>query len=142
MKKISAVLIILGCVALTACGKGQEINGHTINTAYKSVKMLKNRLLPENRIEFEVAFWTIRDANKEESQFLTMVDGKKPEEIIAMGKSLYQQRRDAGEQNYTQYSSWEEMITKFGRERIDQDNRKNSKKEDGRDKANDVLYKL
>ncbi|MFZ4503301.1 MAG: hypothetical protein ACOYM1_05070 [Methylovulum sp.] len=142
MKKISAVLIILGCVALTACGKGQEINGHTINTAYKSVKMLKNRLLPENRIEFEVAFWTIRDANKEESHFLTMVDGKKPEEIIAMGKSLYQQRRDAGEQNYTQYSSWEEMITKFGRERIDQDNRKNSKKEDGRDKANDVLYKL
>ena len=142
MKKISAVLIILGCVALTACGKGQEINGHTINTAYKSVKMLKNRLLPENRIEFEVAFWTIRDANKEESQFLTMVDGKKPEEIIAMGKSLYQQRRDAGEQNYTQYSSWEEMITKFGRERIDQDNRKNSKKEEGRDKANDVLYKL
>ncbi|MCF8006456.1 MAG: hypothetical protein K9K84_03530 [Methylovulum sp.] len=142
MKKISAVLLILGCVALTACSKGQEINGHTMNTAYKSVKMLKNRLLPENRIEFEVAFWTIRDANKEDSHFLTTVDGKKPEEIIAMGKDLYQQRRDAGEQNYTQYSSWEEMITKFGRERIDQDNRKSSKKEEGRDKANDVLYKL
>lgn len=142
MKKLSTLLIILSCMALMACSKGQEINGHTTKTAYRSVKMLKNRMLPENRIEFEVAFWTIRDANKEEAKFLTAVDGKKPEEIIALGKEIYQQRKDAGVQNYTQYSSWEEMITKFGRERIDQENRKSPKKEDPKDKANDVLYKL
>jgi len=142
MKKLSTLLIILGCLALIACSKGQEINGHTTKTAYRSVKVLKNRLLPENRIEFEVAFWTIRDANKEDSKFLTVVDGKKPEEIVALGKEIYQQRKDAGIQNYKQYSSWEEMITKFGRERIEQDNRKSPKKEDPRDKANDVLYKL
>ncbi|TAL48018.1 MAG: hypothetical protein EPN89_07645 [Methylovulum sp.] len=142
MKKLSTLLIILGCLALIACSSGQEINGHTTKTAYRSVKMLKNRLLPENRIEFEVAFWTIRDANKEDSKFLTVVDGKKPEEIIALGKEIYQQRKDAGIQNYKQYSSWEEMITKFGRERVEQDNRKSPKKEDPRDKANDVLYKL
>ncbi|MDO9106818.1 MAG: hypothetical protein Q7U57_17895 [Methylovulum sp.] len=142
MKKLSTLLIILACTALIACNNGQKINGHSTKTAYRSVKMLKNRLLPENRIEFEVAFWAIRDANKEDSKFLDAVDGKKPEEVIALGKEIYQQRKDAGVQNYTQYSSWEEMITKFGRERIDQDNRKSSKKEDARDKANDVLYKL
>lgn len=142
MKKIATLLIILSCGVLAACSNGQKINGHTTKTAYKSVKMLKNRLLPENRVEFEVAFWAIRDANKEDSKFLELVDGKKPEEIIALGKDIYQQRRDAGFKEYTQYSSWEEMITKFGRERIEQDNRKGVKKEDVKDKNNDVLYKL
>lgn len=142
MKKIATLLIILSSGVLVACSNGQKINGHTTKTAYKSVKMLKNRLLPENRVEFEVAFWAIRDANKEDSKFLELVDGKKPEEIIALGKDIYQQRREAGFKEYTQYSSWEEMITKFGRERIEQDNRKGAKKEDVKDKNNDVLYKL
>lgn len=142
MKKLSTWLTILSCTLLIACGKGDQINGHTTKTAYRSVKALKNRLSPDHRIEFEVAFWTIRDANKEEAKFLTIVDGKKPEEIIALGKEIYQQRKDAGFANYTQYTSWEDMISKFGQERDEQDNRKGKKKEDARDKANDVLYKL
>lgn len=142
MKKLSILLIILSCTALLACSKGQEVNGQNIKTAYRSVKALKNRLPAENRIEFEVSFWTIRDANKDDGKFLDAVDGKKPEEIIALGKEIYQQRKNEGYKGYEQYSSWEEMITKFGRERIDQDNRKGSKKEDTKDKANDVLYKL
>ena len=141
MKKLPALLLILGCVTLTACGKGQEINGHNTKTAYRSVKALKNRLPPDNRIEFEVSFWTIRDAKKDDKEFLDAVDGKKPEEIIAIGKEIYQQRKAAGFKGYEEYSSWEEMITKFGRERLDQDNRKGKSKED-KDKANDVLYKL
>jgi len=142
MKKISILLIIFGCTTLIACGKGQEINGHTTNTAYRSVKALKNRLPPDSRIEFEVSFWTIRDANKNDKEFLDIVDGKKPEEIIELGKGIYQQRKAAGFKDYEQYSSWEEMIAKFNQERIDQDNRKSTIKEDAKDKANDVLYNL
>jgi hypothetical protein len=142
MKKLSILLLISGCMTLAACGKGQEINGHTTHTAYRSVKALKNRLPPETRMEFEVSFWTIRDANKDDKVFLDIVDGKKPEEIIALGKEIYQQRKNAGFKGYDQYSSWEEMITKFGRERMDQDNRKGSLKESAKDKANDVLYNL
>ena len=142
MKKLSALFIMLCCAALMACSQGQKINGHTTKTAYKSVKMLKNRLLPENRIEFEVAFWAIRDANKEDKKFLSLVDGKKPEEIVALGKEIFKERRDAGFKEYTQYGSWEEMIIKFGRERIEQENHKSNKKEDTKDQANDVLYKL
>jgi hypothetical protein len=49
----------------------------------------------------------------------------------------------AGFKGYEQYSSWEEMIAQFGKERIDQDNRKGKSKEaQDKDKANDVLYKL
>jgi hypothetical protein len=142
MKKISILLIILGCTMLIACSKGQEINGHTTRTAYRSVKALKNRLPPDTRMEFEVAFWAIRDANKDDKVFLDIVDGKKPEEIIVLGKDIYQQRKAAGFKGYEQYSSWEEMIAKFGKERMDQDSRKGVLKESAKDKANDVLYNL
>ncbi len=142
MNKIATCLLVLSCTLLMACGRGEQINGHNTKTAYRSVKALKNRLPTNSRIEFEVSFWTIRDANKDDAKFLEIVDGKKPEEIIAMGKEIYQQRKNAGFANYTQYSSWEDMIAKFGEERDDQDSRKGKKKEEPRDRANDVLYKL
>ncbi|MDD2659763.1 MAG: hypothetical protein PHY54_08805 [Methylococcales bacterium] len=143
MKKLPALLLILSCTTLIACNKGQEINGHTTSTAYRSVKALKNRLPPDKRIEFEVSFWTIRDAKKDDKEFLDAVDGKTPEEIIATGKEIYQERKAAGLKGYDQYSSWEEMITKFGKERMDQENRRGKSKEaQDKDKANDVLYKL
>ena len=143
MKKLPTLLLVLSCATLIACGKGQEINGHNTATAYRSVKALKNRMAPDMRIEFEVSFWTIRDAKKDDKEFLDAVDGKTPEEIIATGKEIYQERKTAGFKGYEQYSSWEEMITKFGKERMDQDNRKGrSKEEMDKEKANDVLYKL
>ena len=143
MKKIPTLLLILSCATLMACSKGQEINGHTTATAYRSVKALKNRLAPDHRIEFEVSFWMIRDAKKDDKEFLDAVDGKTPDEIIAIGKEIYQERKTAGFKGYEQYSSWEDMIAKFGKERMDQDNRKGKSKEaQDKDKANDVLYKL
>lgn len=140
MKKLPILLLILCCSSLIACSKGSQINGHTTRTAYKSVKALKNRLSPDARIEFEVSFWTLRDSIKVDKEFLNAVDGKKPEEIIAMGKELYQQRKNTGYAGYEKYASWEEMIAKFGKERLDQDNRRI--KEDPKDQANGVLYKL
>jgi len=142
MKKLPVFLCVLCCSALIACGKGEEINGHNLRTANKSVKVLKERLPPESRLEFEVSYWAIRDAKKDNDEFLDAVDGKTPLEIITLGKEIYQQRKNEGFQDYAKYSSWEEMISQFGKERNDQDNRKIIKKEDARDKANDVLYKL
>ena len=50
MKKLPVLLLILICTTLLACSKGQEINGHNTSTAYRSVKALKNRLSPDNRL--------------------------------------------------------------------------------------------
>lgn len=141
MKKFFTLLLILSCTTLIACGKGQQINGHNTRTAYKSVKTIKNRLPEDIRIEYEVSFWTIRDAKKDDSEFLDTVNGKNPEEIIALGKEIYQERKNAGFEGYAQYSTWEEMIAKFGQERIDQ-NKPRSKSVDPKDKANDLMYKL
>jgi hypothetical protein len=142
MKKLPVFLCALCCTVLIACGKGQEVNGHNLRTANKSVKMLKERLPAESRIEFEVSYWTIRDSKKDTDEFLDAVDGKTPLEIIALGKEIYQQRKNEGFAAYEKYSSWEDMISQFSKERSDQDNRRVIKKEDARDKANDVLYKL
>jgi hypothetical protein len=126
-----------------ACGKGQEINGHNTTTAYRSVKGIKNRLPVEKRIEFEVAFWTIRDAQKNDSDFLKAVDGKTPQEIIDAGQAIYQERKTAGFKDYDSYNSWDDMISKFGKERSDQDNKRLKPKEvQEKDKANNVLYNL
>ncbi|MDD1612594.1 MAG: hypothetical protein LUQ57_05575 [Methylococcaceae bacterium] len=140
MKKLSVFLIfVLSCTFLSACGRSEKVNGHNIRTAYKSVKVLKERLPAEKRIEFEVSFWTIRDAQPSDSGFLEAVDGKTPLEIIEQGKEIYQQRKNAGFKGYDQYSSWEDMIAKFSQERSEQGA---IKKEDAKDKANDVLYNL
>ncbi|MEY3807209.1 MAG: hypothetical protein RI893_185 [Pseudomonadota bacterium] len=142
MKKLLILPLILCCTSLIGCGKGQQINGHNTNTAFRSVKALKNRLSPEARIEFEVSFWTLRDSMKVEKEFLNTVDGKKPEEIIVLGKELYQQRKNSGFSGYDKYASWEDMIAKFGKERVDQDSHRTINKPDPKDKANEVLYKL
>ena len=142
MKKIPIILCVVCCATLVACGKGEEINGHTLLTANKSVKGLKERLAPEDRLEFEVSYWAIRDAKKDNKEFLDTVDGKTPFEIIDLGKEVYQQRKNEGFAGYTKYASWEDMIAQFDKERNAQNSHKNIKKEDARDKANDVLYKL
>lgn len=143
MKTFKSLLLILCCTTLIACNKGQQINGHNTRTAYRSVKMLKERITaPETRIEFEVSFWTIRDANKKDEEFLDAVDGKTPTEIIALGKEIYQQRKSSGFPGYEEYSSWEDMISKYGQERSLQSSRQGTLKESAKDKANDVLYNL
>ena len=141
MKKLFILLLMLGCIALVSCSKGQQINGHTMNTAMRSVKALKNRLPPDQRMEFEVSFWLIRDNNKDDDTFLDVVDGKKPEEIIALGKEIYQQRKNVGFKAYEKFSNWDEMIAKFGQERLDQES-PGKKKESPKDKANNILYDI
>lgn len=140
MKKLAIVLLVLSCTALVACGRGSEVNGHNMKTAYRSVKGLKKYMSAEKQMEFEVSFWMLRDANKDDDTFLDVVDGKKPEEIIDMGKALYQERKAAGFKEYEQYPTWEAMITKFGKERLDQDKLKKSQSDDKNRPDDSILY--
>ncbi|MGR8978516.1 MAG: hypothetical protein ACU84H_00280 [Gammaproteobacteria bacterium] len=144
MKTLSKIALILSCLTLISCSKGQQINGHNMRTALKSVKVLKERLPTETRIQFEVAFGTIRNAKKNEDQFLDTIDGKTPLEIIAIGKEMFQQQKDSDYPGYEKYASWEDMISKFMQERNTQNVQQgaSTEKENARDRANDVLYKL
>jgi hypothetical protein len=142
MKFFPIVFFISICLAVTGCSRGGTVNGHTARTAYRSVKTMKERLPPDNKIEFEVSFWTIRDANTSEDAFLNAVDGKSALEIIDMGKDIYEQRKKTGFKGYEKYNSWEEMIAKFDKERIDQE-KKHVNKDKNFDSPNTtILYNL
>ena len=142
MRQLSLILFIAFCVALAGCGRGQSINGHTTRTAYRSVKLLKERLPPESRIEFEVSFWTLRDTYKSDEEFLDKVDGKSPDEIIEMGKETYQQRKASGFKDYEKYNNWEEMIAKFDKERMDQEKQHPKGEKDFDSKNYSIMYNL
>ncbi|MCK5121573.1 MAG: hypothetical protein KAQ91_06295 [Methylococcales bacterium] len=139
MRFLSTVFVFIMCALLLGCSKGSEINGRSLKTANRSVSMIKDRLPTEQRIEFEVSYWTLRDSIKNKDEFLDAVDGKSADELIILGKEVFENRKNAGFKNYDQYNSWDQMIAKFTQERIDQNKHK---KTDSRDKNNSVLYKL
>ncbi len=139
MRVSTSIFLVIICASLISCSKGNQINGRSLRTANKSVSYIKDRLPVEQRVEFEVSFWSLRDEIRNNEEFLDTVDGKTPEELIALGKELFQKRKNAGFKDYEQFTSWEQMIADYTQERIDQNRRK---KPDPRDKNNNVLYKL
>lgn len=142
MKKTSTLLVLLACaMTMTGCNKGHQINGSSMRTVNRSMTSIKERLPLDQRIEYEVSFWTLRDELKDNQAFLDAVDGKTPEQLIETGKELFNKRKAAGYKDYEKFASWEQMIAQYSQERIDQ-NRK--KPVDDRDKKypHRVDYKM
>jgi uncharacterized lipoprotein NlpE involved in copper resistance len=139
MKKVSIIVVLTAMLTLLGCNKGSEVSGRSMKSAYRSVSYIKDRLPTEMRIEFEVSFWTLRDEIRNKSDFLDEVGGKTPEELIQLGKALYQKRKNEGYQKYDQFDSWDQMITHYAQERLNQNK---LKKRDTRDSGNSVIYKL
>jgi len=138
MRKFSISLVIVSILLSTGCGKGNQVNGNSTRTAYRSVKHLKNRLPVEQRIAFEASFWSIRDAYAGDDEFLDQVGGKTPQEVIEQGKKIFQERKASGVAEYRQYANWEDMINKFSEQRSEQG--KNIKRDPRDDHS--VIYKL
>jgi hypothetical protein len=139
MKKFSMIVGIIIFAMLVGCSSSDEVSGRSIRSAYKSVIFIKRHLPVDQQVEFEVSFWTVRNATPNDKELLDKVGGKKAEEIIAMAKEVYQQRKSSGAKEYQEFTSWDQMIAKYGQERIDQTKHK---KTDARDEKNNVLYKL
>lgn len=141
MKKSSAVLVFIACILLIGCNKGQQINGSSLKTVNRSVTSIKERLPLDQRIEFEVSFWTLRDEIRNNKEFLDTLDGKTPDQLIELGKELFSKRKAAGTKDYEKFATWDQMIAQYTQERIDQNRKKTP---DERDKKNpqSVTYKL
>ncbi|MDD1621388.1 MAG: hypothetical protein LUQ11_07885 [Methylococcaceae bacterium] len=92
---------------------------------------IKERLPLDQRIEFEISFWTLRDEIRNNKEFLDAIDGKTPEQLIETGKELFMKRKAAGNKEYEQYATWDQMISQYTQERIDQNRKKTP---DARDK--------
>lgn len=102
------------------CMGGDQINARSLKSANRSVSRIKNRLPTELRIEYEVSYWTLRDSIRDKDEFLDTVNGKNPDELIVLGKEVFQERKNSGFKSYVQYNNWDQMITHFTQKRIDQ----------------------
>ncbi len=145
MKKLPLILLLATSTMLVACNNGQKINANTEKTAYRSAKIIKTRLPEEKRVEYEMSFWMVRDQKKDNAEFLKAIDEKMPDEIISMGKEIYQKRKADGFAEYQQYKTWEEMMAKYDRDRMSQGKAKSDVKEkigDPKSGNRDVIYNM
>ncbi|MGZ4959206.1 MAG: hypothetical protein ACXV7J_08135 [Methylomonas sp.] len=97
----------------------------------RSMASIKERLPLDQRIEFEVSFWTLRDEIRNNKEFLDAIDGKTPEQLIETGKELFMKRKASGNKEYEKYATWDQMISEYTQERINQNRKKTP---DSRDK--------
>lgn len=105
MKKSSAALVLITCALLIGCNKSQQINGSSMKTVNRSISQIKERLPLDQRIEFEVSFWTLRDDIKDNGQFMDAIDGKTPDQLIAAGKELFEKRKASGSKDYEKFAN-------------------------------------
>ncbi len=117
-------LFIFGTVIfalITACGNAGQINGSSMKTALKSVGFIKERLPANQRIEFEVAYWALREQIKNDADFLKAIDGKMASDIITLAKANFDKSKSAGGKEYAMYENWEQMISQQNQKRSEQD---------------------
>ena len=124
MKKATLILVFLVSALLTGCNKSQQINGSSLKTVNRSVNSIKEKLPLDQRIEFEVSYWTLRDEIRNNKEFLNEIDGKTPELLIEKGKELFLKRKAGGDKEYSAYDNWDQMIAQYSQERLDQNRKK------------------
>lgn len=135
MKINSIIIITLACVSLvTGCGQSDKINASNERSLYRSVIGLQRNLPEKEQIEFQVSFWSLKQYAESEAGFRTMVHRKNVPEIIELGKQNFATQYEAGNPDFTKYSSWDAMIEELVEERKQSELR--PKKGDPRDQDN------
>ncbi len=117
MKNRVIIMLLAICLLGVGCGKGGRINASSNKTLYRSVTVIKGRLPEKERVEFEVAFWSLKQSEPDQAKFRDTVDGKSVEEIIAMGKENFVKRKAAGDEAYRRHASWDDLIKELVAER-------------------------
>lgn len=120
--KISSWFLVLSiCIALIACGNSNQINGKSMKTAHKSVAFIKEHLPANQRVEFEVAYWGLRNQIKDDAEFLKTIDNKTSTDIVELGKASFAKNKAAGVAEVVDYDNWDQMIAKQIEQRTEQD---------------------
>ncbi|MDG2365217.1 MAG: hypothetical protein P8L84_06095 [Methylococcaceae bacterium] len=143
MKKLFILLICLTAMLSIGCSGERQINGRTSKLAFKSVRVMKEYLPKRQKLEFEIAFWTMKNGFEKNSEFLDAVDGNTSAELIAAGKAKFVELQESGRPEYTKFSNWDAMIKSYEDERFEQDmNHKKDKDQRQKESMNNVLYDL
>ncbi len=117
MKFIAGIMAILAVIYfLPAFMQGShEINGKSRETAYRSAIKAKRYLSTDDRVVFDTAFGILDKIKSQEGPdaFAAAVDGMEPEEVIELAKREVNAKLAAGDPEFKQYTSWDDMVGKL-----------------------------
>ncbi len=117
MKRVLVIVLLVFSFLFIGCGQNQRINATSTNAMLRSVGGIL-RHLPENeRVAFQVSFWSLKQYADSDVSFRKSVHGKTVAEIVEMGKENYKIQAGAGNPEYIKFDSWEEMIVALIAER-------------------------
>ncbi|MCH9698001.1 MAG: hypothetical protein K0U68_07860 [Gammaproteobacteria bacterium] len=111
MRTIRVTSIIFSLIiAISGCEQPNQIKVDGKHSMMRSFMQLKQRMKFREGVEFEVAFWSLKQKSGSEDVFRNLVAGKTPEEVIEMGKQYFADRKSQNDPQYTQHASWDSMI--------------------------------
>lgn len=120
--RVSALMfVVLVSFGFTACSNSNQINGKNMKTAHKSVAFIKEHIPADQRVEFEVAYWSLRNKISNDADFLKSIDQKTFSDIIELAKANFTKDKAAGVKQLAEYENWEQMIAQQIEQRGEQD---------------------
>jgi hypothetical protein len=121
MRFTGLIYMLLMSVLLAACSNSNQINGKSMKTAHKSVAFIKERLPLNQRVEFEVAYWSLRNKLSNDAEFLNSIDHKTATDIIDLAKAHFAKDKADGAKQLAHYENWGQMIARQIEQRGEQD---------------------
>ena len=118
MKILVVVMAVLAVIFFTPPilkkFNSQEIHGSTEKQMMQSLKDVRHNMLTEERHTFDVALGLIQTfrASEGEKAFINTVNGKNPTEVVDMARKEVEAKIAAGDADFKQYTSWEDMLSK------------------------------
>jgi hypothetical protein len=96
--------------SVSGCDQSKQIRAKNQKSMLQSFLRIKRGMGFAKGTEFEVAFWSLKQKSADNATFMALVNGKQPEEIVAMGKQYFTERKQANDPDY-QHESWDTMMT-------------------------------
>ncbi|MCS5566167.1 MAG: hypothetical protein NZ729_07765 [Methylococcales bacterium] len=117
MNKNLKLLVLILAVLLSACGQSDKINARSDRSMYRSMSGIQRNLPAQQKVEFQVSFWSLKQFAENEAEFRDQIHRKTVPEIIELGKENFAAQSAKGNAKFIKYATWDEMIAELVEER-------------------------
>ncbi len=117
MNKNLKLLVLIFAVLLSACGQSDKINARSERSMYRSMSGIQRNLPAQQKVEFQVSFWSLKQFAENEAEFRDQIHRKTVPEIIELGKENFVAQSAKGNAKFIKYATWDEMIAELVEER-------------------------
>jgi hypothetical protein len=117
MNKNLKLLVLIFAVLLSACGQSDKINARSDRSMYRSMSGIQRNLPAQQKVEFQVSFWSLKQFAENEAEFRDQIHRKTVPEIIELGKENFAAQSAKGNAKFIKYATWDEMIAELVEER-------------------------